>query len=280
MKEYLKKHGVRLGVVVLSVVLIVGLSARALSGRAGVLSDAAGSLRAPVQKAATAVADWLGGIYGYLYRYDQLRAENDQLRVQLAEAQQKAQEGTEALEENQRYRDLLGYLEKHTDFVTESAKIVSWNASNWSSSFTISKGESSGLAVGDAVITEYGALVGQITELGSSWATVSTVIDVETSVGALVGSDGSAAMAVGNYALMQQGCVKLTYLAEGAQMFLNDTVVTSGAGGLFPQGITIGTVTSIQTEAGGQSEYGIVTPACVRSSLSQVFVIKDFEVSE
>ena len=50
--------------------------------------------------------------------------------------------------------------------------MVSWNASNWSSSFTISKGSDNGLEVGDSVITEYGVLVGTISELGSNWATV------------------------------------------------------------------------------------------------------------
>lgn len=280
MKEFLKKKGIRLAAAVIVVALIVVFAARGLNGRAGVVSNAVGAAAEPVQKAAGAVADWLEGIYGYLYKYDQLKAENESLRAQLAEAEEKAHAGTEALEENARLRNLLGYLEKHSDFVTESAKVVSRSSSNWNSLFTISKGESSGIEVGDAVITEYGALVGQVVELGKTWATVSTVIDVDTSLGALVGSDGSAAMVIGNYALMQKGCVQLTYLAEGAQMFIGDTVTTSGAGGLFPQGVTVGTVTSVQTEAGGQTEYGIVTPACDIGTVSQIFVIKEFNVSE
>jgi rod shape-determining protein MreC len=279
-KEFLRKKGIKLAVAVVLVALLVVFASRGLAGRAGFLTNAVGAVAEPVQKAAGAVADWLEGVYGYLYRYDQLKAENEALRVQLAEAEKEALSGAEALEENARLRNLLGYLEKHSDFVTESAKVVSRSSSNWSSSFTVSKGESSGVAVGDAVITEYGALVGQVTELGTNWATVSTVIDVDTSLGALVGNDGSAAMVVGNYALMQQGCVQLTYLAEGAQMFIGDTVTTSGAGGLFPQGITVGTVSNVQTEAGGQSEYGIITPACDIGAVSQVFIIKEFNVTE
>jgi rod shape-determining protein MreC len=280
LKDFLKKYGVRLGAVVLAAVLIVAVSAHALSGRAGFFANAVGIARAPVQKAAGAVADWLEGIYGYLYDYDQLQAENDSLRKQLAEAQEQARAGADALEENERLRNLLNFAEKHTDFTMVSAKIVSWNASNWSSTFTLSKGSDDGIALGDGVITEYGALVGQVTELGTAWATVSTVIDVETNVGALIGDAGSAAMVVGNFALMQQGTVKLTYLAEGAQMFMGDEVLTSGMGGAFPQGLDIGTVTSIQSEAGGQMEYGIVTPACDFATLVQVFVITGFDVVE
>ena len=121
------------------------------------------------------------------------------------------------------------------------------------SSFTISKGESNGIEVGDCVVNEYGALVGQISELGESSATVRTLIDVDTSIGALVGADGSAAMLMGDYTLMRQGQVKVTWLTEGAQLFLEDDVLTSGSGGLIPQGIVIGSVASIQSEAGGQT---------------------------
>ena len=45
-------------------------------------------------------------------------------------------------------------------------------------------------------------------------------------------------------------------------------------------GLVIGTLTAVQTEAGGQVEYGIVEPQCDLDSLVQVFIIKDFEVVE
>ncbi len=280
MKEYLKKKGIKLGLIVLAVVLVVTLAGRALNGNAGFITNAVGAIQQPIQKAASSVADWLEGMYGYLYEYDQLKAENDALRAQLADAQAEARAGRDAVEENKRFRNLLGFLEQHSDFVTETAKITAWSASNWGSSFTISKGSKHGIEVGNCVITEYGAMVGQVTEVGDSWATVNTIIDVDTSIGSLIGDDGSAAMVIGDYTLMQQGQVKLSYLSEGAQMFLDDEVLTSGRGGEIPQGVNIGMVTRILSEAGGQSEYGVVTPAVDLSSLVQIYVIKDFEVIE
>lgn len=280
MREYLKKNGIRIGIIVAAVALMVGLGSAARGGETGLVQNATGVLKAPIQKVLSSTVNWFDTLYGYLYEYDSLRAENESLRAQLADAQQSARDGMEASDENERLRNHLGFREKHTDYVTESSKVVLWSSSNWSSSFTISKGASSGIELGDPVITEYGVLVGQVTELGETWATVSTIIDVDMSVGAYVGATGSSGMVVGEFSLMKDKTAKLTFLADGAQIFDGDEVLTSGSGGGFPAGLVIGTITSVQTEAGGQIEYGIVQPQCDLDSLVQVFIIKDFEVVE
>ena len=280
MKEFLKKNGIRIGVIVIAVALLIGLGAAARNGRTGFARNTTGVLSSPLQKVLSSTVNWFRTIYGYLYDYDSLLAENESLRAQLAEAQQSARDGIEATEENVRLRELNNLRQKHTDYVMESAKVVLWSSSNWSSSFTISKGSNFGIELGDPVVTEYGALVGQVTELGTNWATVSTLIDVDMSVGAFVGATGSSGMVVGEYALMKNKTAKLTYLADGAQIFVGDEVLTSGSGGAFPAGLVIGTIRSVQSEAGGQIEYGIVVPQCELDSLVQVFVIKDFTVVE
>lgn len=280
MKDYLKKNGIRIGIIVIAAALIIGLGSAARGGKISFAHNLTGTVKSPVQKVVSSVVNWFEGIYGQIYEYDSLVAENESLRSQLAEAQQSARDGIEASEENVRLRQLMNLSEKHSDFVFEPSKIVLWSSSNWASAFTISKGSSSGIELGDPVVTEYGALVGQITELGTNWATVSTLIDVEMSVGALVGDTGSSGMIMGDFTLMKNKTAKLTFLADGAQIFVGDIVLTSGSGGAFPQGMVIGTVTKVQTEAGGQIEYGIVEPQCDLDSLVQVFVIKDFTVME
>lgn len=280
MKEYLRKNGIRIGVIVLAVASIIALGSAARGGQISFLQNATGVLESPLKKVLSSTVNWFDTIYGYLYDYDSLMAENESLRSQLADAQKSARDGIEASEENTRLRKLLELREKHTDYQMESSKVVLWSSSNWSSSFTISKGASSGIEMGDPVITEYGALVGQITELGENWATVSTVIDVDMSVGAFVGNSQTSGMVMGEFDLMKKKSAKLTFLAEGAQIFVGDDVLTSGSGGAFPAGLVIGTLTAVQTEAGGQIEYGIVVPQADLDSLVQVFIIKDFKVVE
>ena len=100
------------------------------------------------------------------------------------------------------------------------------------------------------------------------------------SVGAFIGVAGNSGMVVGEYSMMRDKQAKLTYLADGAQIFVGDDVLTSGSGGAFPAGLVIGKLTAVQTEAGGQIEFGIVEPQCDLDSLVQVFIIKSFEVVE
>lgn len=279
-KQYLKKNGIKLLVIVLLVALLIGAGAFLHKGNAGLVQNFAGTVKGPVQRTVSSLAEWLEGLYGYIFQYDQLQAENEKLREELTIAQEKARDGESAIEENERLRELLKFKEKHSDMTLEPAKIVSWSSSNWSSSFTVSKGSGDDISVGDSVITEYGVLVGQVIEVGSTWATVKTVIDISTNIGAYIAENGTSGMLAGDFAMMQDGYAKLTYLTDGAQMFTGDTVMTSGAGGAFPQGLIIGTIDSVQAEAGGQIEYGQIKPGCDLNALVQVFVVKDFEVVE
>ena len=282
MKQYIKKYGPRIGAAVMAVVLIAAVAAALLNGRAGLLANVTGSLSSAVGQAASSAAEWIEGIYGYIYEYDQLVAENNALRAQLAEAQQSIISANEFEEENVRLRELLNFAQRHTDYVLESAKITEWSSSNWESTFRISKGSDNAtnpIEVGDCVITEYGALVGQIIELGDSWCTVRTVVDSGIDVGALVGEAGAVGMCVGEFSLMQQNELRLTYLSENAQLVEGEAVLTSGRGSI-PQGLIIGYISAVLSEGNGQTIYGVVEPACDLGSLTQVFVITDFTIQE
>ena len=275
MKEYLRKNGIKVGIIVIAVVLLIGVGAAARGGQISFLQNVTGFVEAPLKRVLSSTVNVLDGIYGYIFEYDSLIAENESLRAQLAEAQESARNGMAASEENARLRKLLELREQHTDYVLESSKVVLWSSSNWSSAFTISKGASSGIALGAPVITEYGAVVGQVTELGENWATVSTLIDVDMSVGAFVGAAGNSGMVVGEFGLMRKNQAKLTFLADGAQIFVGDDVLTSGSGGAFPAGLVIGKLPAVLTEAGGQRGDGLVGRPRDPASPAPVFSSKE-----
>ena len=273
MKSFLKKNGIKMIAFLLAAALVVLAAVWLAGGGTEAIAGALAAVRQPLVSVTESVSSWLEGLYVRLYDYDRLQAENDALRTPIADAQEIARSGRDAVEENTRLSALRVFAEEHPDYVFEAARIVSWGTETWADSFTIAKGTADGLEDGDCVITEDGLLVGQVAEVGENWATVATLVDVDTSVGAL----GAEAMLLGDYALMPLGQARLAYPTEGAQLFIEESVYTSGSGGLIPRGIVIGTISSIQAEAGGQTEYGIVTPAVDLGSLVQVFIIKDFD---
>ena len=275
MKEYLKKNGIRLAVVLALLVVALSVAAGTSSGRAGFLTNAVGAVREPVRKAAASLSDWITGFAGYFGEYDALLQENAELRAELAETLEQAQAYSEEADENARLRQALGLEQRGSEYTLESAKIVTWNASNWKSSFTISKGESSGIGYGDCVVTEYGAVVGTVSELGRGWATVSTVVDARCALGALVGVDRYAAQLQGDFVLMRRGEVYLSGYPAGAAIEPGDEVLTSGSEGVVPQGANIGTVSAVNDDGSV-----VVSPAADLDSLVQVFVIKEFSVEE
>ncbi|MDR0839058.1 MAG: rod shape-determining protein MreC [Oscillospiraceae bacterium] len=246
----------------------------------GVFTDVLSAAAKPLKQAAASVARTFETIYGYMYDYEKVVAENDALKKQIADLHQDYREFTEASEENARLRALLNFAARHSERAYDPATIISRGASNWSSSFTVSRGSSnSDVEVGDAVITETGVLVGRITEVRSVDSTAVSVIDTTFSAGSLVGEKGADGLAVGDFRLMREGKLKLDFLSDDTTILAGDTVVTSGKGGIFPEGLVIGTVEGIMKNAAGIGMYGVVAPEAEITSATYVYIITEFSAN-
>lgn len=242
-----------------------------------------GIVTTPFRSAGSAVADWAERTFTDRYRAETLEEEVDRLRKELAAAQQEARVGQEAIEENENLRALLGLRQKRSDLTElESATVTARGLSNWESSFTISKGSNYGLAKDQCVIDAYGDLVGVVNEVGFNWATVLTVVDTDIDMGGKVSRPGGQAAAVleGDFALMTQGRLKLSYLPEDTLLRAGDLVLTSGRGGVYPPDLVVGSVESVQNDPSGMTRYAVVAPKADLGALNQVFVIKSFDIVE
>ena len=232
----------------------------------------------PLKTAASSVARTFETIYGFMYEQEKLVAENEELKRQIADYRQQYREFTDVSEENARYRELLGFAARHSDYTYDAATIVGWSASNWSSSFTVSRGDSnSDIKVGDAVITETGVLMGRITEVGRTSSTAVSVIDTTFSTSSLAGEPGVDGVATGDFSLMREGKLKLDFLSEETTVLAGDSVVTSGVSGALPDGLVIGTVEGVVRNSAGVGMYGIIVPAADLRQATYVYIITDFE---
>ncbi len=277
MKKFLKEYG--LWILFATAVIAVAMAAMSFfASTSSPLSNLAGTLASPFRSAYSALANWIGEQQAYFADNKALLAENQALRNQIAEMERDFRLSKDDSEENARLRELLDLREKRRDFQFESAMVTQRSTSNWISSLTLDRGTLHGVAVNNCVVTEEGFLVGVVTEVGLNWCTVLTVLDSDTSLGALVFRTGDVAVAQGRFDLMTEGRLTLSYLPANCQLLAGDLVVTSGLGGYYPSDLVIGTVDSVQLDDSGSTRFAVVTPSARLDQLKQVFIIKSFDI--
>lgn len=266
------------GFLIAALVIAILCSVTALvRSNAAPVSNLLNAALSPVRSAATSLAERVESFYNYLYRYELIEAENASLKAQLAEAGDKIRSAEEYERENERLRDLAGLLAQHEDYELVDAHISAWSDSNWNSGFTIDKGTSQGISVGQCVITENRQVVGLITDAGRNWSTVMTILDPTSEISAMVYGSGYMGVAQGDFELMESGQLRMSYLSTEAIIRNGDQVMTTGSGDVYPQGLIIGSVADVALDQAGVSKYAIINPAADVEALEQVFVIISYD---
>ena len=279
MKRFFTKTGIWLlgGAAVIAVVLCI---ISAMGSGTSFLHDALGVIASPFRAAGSAVVNWVGGISDHFANVEELQAENEALRQENAQLRQELQSAQPAAQENQRLRKLLDLREQRSDLKFEAARVTQRDVSNWASTLVLNRGSQHGVAENDCAVDCYGNLVGVVTEVGLNWCRLTTILDTGSQLGAMVFRTEETAIAAGDLALMSQGKLKLTYLPDSSTLITGDLIVTSGLGGYYPYGLTIGSVEDVRTDDGGLARYAVLEPRCDPDGLTDLYIITDFDVVE
>lgn len=201
-----------------------------------------------------------------LNQMEQLRQENERLRVVQMQA--------DAVKlENDRLRQMI-QLKPQTAWKPRLAKVVGRDPANWWRTVQIDLGSADGLKVNLPVMTSQG-LVGRIYAVGQHRALVVLIGSPECRVAAVVeksrenGVVGPSASA----AILDPNLVELSYLTRNSKLEPGQLVYTSGLGGIFPQGILVGSIVDTQTV-----EHGLYVEARLKlavnvNQLEEVWVL-------
>ena len=249
-----------------------------LSATSAPLPNVAGIIAAPFRSVSASISETFRRWTGYFVGVDELREENEQLKKQIAKMEETVRQAQADREENVRLREVAQLREQRRDLHLESARVLVQDSSNWYSQLTINKGTSQDITVGDCVLTETGDLLGVVTETGLTWATVRTILDSESSIGALVFRNGGSVMAQGDFALMGENRLSLTYLGTEPDVVAGDLIVTSGLGGFYPSQLVIGYVEEVKTSDNGLAQYAVLKPEAEMTGLIQVYVVTSFDI--
>ena len=279
MKDFLSKYGV--WILAAAAVIAVALSVLSyFASTSTILHNAAGVAVSPFRAAAEAVSRWVEDKEHYYKGYNDLLEENQALREEIAALRANERQVERDREENALLRELIGLREQRRDFDFESATILERSTNNWTRTLTLDRGTAHGVAVENVVVSSEGYLIGVVTEAGLNWCTVQTIIDTDTELGALLYRTGDVVIAEGDFTLMREKKLKLAYLPSGTPLLVGDYIVTSGLGGYYPSDLVIGTVESVETDDNGLAQYAVLSPMLDFDTLTEVFIIKGFEIVE
>lgn len=228
-------------------------------------------IAAPLQTGIMKVKEGTGDFFAYFSNNKQLRQENEALKKQIAALENKVYSLHEQEMENERLKRLLAYKEENAEtYELVLAKIIGRDLGNWYKTVTINKGEKDGISKEMAVVTHQG-LVGMVISTTANTAEVLLILDTESAVGArILENRVTPGIAVG---MGQSDKIQMIHLPHNAPLEEGQTIVTSGLGGLYPEGIRIGTVSEVMLEPSGLIKNAVLETFVDFNRLEEVFVI-------
>jgi rod shape-determining protein MreC len=195
--------------------------------------------------------------------------ENADLQARLLEERTDRVTLEELRLENARLRSLLQFPAPG-GFRTIPCSVIGLVAEPFGASLTIDRGRSAGLEGGEAVVSVDG-LVGRVVEVSGGTARVRMVNHYEAPVGVRVQRNRVAGVMEWDPGV---GRLRMRNVPATEEVAEGDTLLTSGLGGVYPDGLFVGRVAAVELDPMGIVHDIIVTPGARFHRLEELFVLK------
>jgi rod shape-determining protein MreC len=233
----------------------------------------------PVRSTLTGIGEGVAGLFGTIGAIDRLRNENEELRVALADAEQRIAELTEAARENEELRQLLGITEA-LEMELLPVRITSRDPSNFAWEAGVDAGSDDGVRVGMPVVANAngaGALAGTVVSVTDDTARIRFVVDTRSTVIAL----DQASRALGEVRGQAGGQLVMTNVPVTDEVRVGDTIVSAGLtlgeqASRYPGGLLIGTVQAVEPDDNALTQTAFVQPAFDVDSAERLLIVLDF----
>lgn len=229
-------------------------------------------LRAPlltVIKQPLKLFTWIQREIGALVFFHRNFTQNERLSREMDSLRNKLNAQEEVFLENARLKDLLSFKEK-SPYNLISCRVIGRAADSWTSSIIVDKGRNSGIRKGMAVISYLG-VIGRVTEAFELTSKALLINDPNLSISAIVQRSRQEGLVTGTLGSR----LVMRYLPQEPDIRINDIIITSGLNGIYPKGLTIGTVVDVGREFSGLSSYALIKPAVNLYGIEEVLVIAE-----
>lgn len=229
----------------------------------------------PARTGVSYLTDQAEKVYGYLFKYDSLAAENAALKQELAEIQDAARNADAVTRENERLRALLELKSSDEDYSFLDGYIIAWSSNDWSNTITINRGSISGVEKDMCAVTANGELIGLVSEVGTNYCVIKTVLDSSLEISATIAGAGYNGIVTGGYSTESPDKLRMNYLPNTATIHIKDQVVTTGST-VYPRNLILGYVVDAGFDETGVAKFALLEPAADIGSLEQVFIVTDY----
>jgi rod shape-determining protein MreC len=257
--------------VLLAVVLLVCLfllTVQTRGGGTGRAGDVVASVTTPLQSLLVKIHRGALGIWTTYVDWKAVWSQNVLLRTESERLKLQALEVDEIRQENDRLRRLL-VLHERLPLSTLSGEIIGREAGGWARALTVNRGRGNGITRQAPVIVPEG-LVGRVVQVRAGASVVQLLNDPASTVGAVVQRTRTPGLVEGDAA----GAVRFKFMArDGAQVTKGDLVVTSGLGNLFPKGLPIGRVATIEDKGSALFHFAVLTPTVDFARIEEVLLV-------
>lgn len=252
--------------------VIIGCSLK--TSGSGPVSAAAGAVLAPMQKGVNQLGSGLTNLREHLRTKKSMEKENEELRTQLADAQQNLNQVQLNQEELDNLKSLYDMDQNYADYDKIAANVIGKDAGNWFSVFLIDRGSNDGITVGMNVLAD-GGLAGIVIQVGPNYAKVRSIIDDNSNVSARNLSTSDLCVVSGSLKTMNESSlIDFDDLRDKEdQAKVGDQIVTSNISDMFLEGIPIGYITDIKTDSNNLTKSGHIATIVDFEHLDDVFVI-------
>lgn len=227
----------------------------------------------PVQR--TLAAPWQAAqrLGATLSGLEQARAREEQARAALAAQSAQAARADALTRENTQLRALLE-LRPALAPRSQAAEVLYEAADPFARKVVIDRGALQGVVAGSPVINEAG-LLGQVTRVHPLQSEVSLLADARAAVPVLNERTGARAAAYGG---VRAHGMELRFVAANADVRVGDVLVTSGLDGIYPPGLRVGRVASLDRLAGSGFAGIGVAPLAPADGVRHVLVLEPLAV--
>lgn len=240
----------------------------------GPLNTIAGYVFIPMQKGINICGNFMADKTENLKDLKQIMAENKELKAKVEDLTTEL--NTIKLEQYEldNLRELLEMDKKYPSYEKVAANVISKEAGNWFSVFTIDKGSDDGIEVDMNVLAGSG-LVGIVTDVGKNYAKVRSIIDDTSKTSGMVLTTSDRCIVKGDLLEMtkSQNITFKNLKDKKNKVNVGDPVVTSYISDKYLQGMLIGYINTLDVDSNNLTKSGTITPAVDFEHLQEVLVI-------